>query len=632
MDVFDLQATLSLDKSQYESGLVGAQTQAKSFGTSLKTGLVTGAKVAAGAVVAVGAAVVGTGVAITKATGKVAQYGDNIDKMSQKMGISAKAYQEWDAVLKHSGTSIDALKPSMKTLANAAQSGAEEFQKLGISQEEVASLSQEDLFSRVIAGLQGMEEGTERTAITSKLLGRGATELGALLNQSAEDTEKMKRRVHELGGVMSDEAVKAAAQYQDSLQDLTTSFESVKRNAVSQFLPSMITIMDGLTSIFAGEKGGVGKVKEGIDGIIDTISNTAPKFARTVSKIASALMNAVIENIPAITKNLVKFLVQGIESLVDSIPTLADAGIQILTTLMDTIWQEVPKLFDGFGQTLDTLIPNLVESVLQLLDALAVGLDQNGDKMADSGITLMEHLLTGIVNSVPRIVAYAPKIILSLVSALIKMSMKLQTTGIRLVAALVKGIISNMPKVGSSIMSGLQSALNRAKSINWISVGLNIVSGIIRGVVAKARELASKVKNILKNAYDAGKKALGINSPSKVFERGIGYGIPEGVALGVEKKKGLALDAVKDMEDMLAEPNVSDDFVAYDDDEPELETETMMDVLRSGGGNIVGVNAQPQKNMTVILQLDKMQLARAVFQLNNDETQRVGVQIAGGLA
>lgn len=631
MDVFDLQATLSLDRSQYESGLAGAQTQAKSFGTSLKTGLVTGAKVAAGAVVAVGAAVVGTGVAITKATGKVAQYGDNIDKMSQKMGISAEAYQEWNAVLRHSGTSIDALKPSMKTLANAAQSGAEEFQKLGISQEEVASLSQEDLFSRVIAGLQDMEEGTERTAITSKLLGRGATELGALLNQSAEDTEKMKQRVHELGGVMSDEAVKAAAQYQDSLQDLTTSFESVKRNAVSQFLPSMITIMDGLTAIFAGESGGTEKVKEGIDGIIETISDTAPKFAKTVGDIASALMTAVIENIPSITKNLVKFLVQGIESLVDSIPTLADAGIQILTTLMETIWQELPTMFEGFGQTLDTLIPNLVESALKLIDALATGLDENGDRMLDSGIKLMKHLLTGIIKSVPKLIAYAPKIIMSLLSAILKMAPRLLTAGVRLVASLVRGIVSNMPKVGTSIMNGLHSALNRARSVNWLSVGLNIVSGIIQGVANKAKELAGKVRSILKNAYEAGKKALGINSPSKVFEKGIGYSIPEGTALGVEKKKKLALDAVRDMENMLVEPNVSDDFVAYDEDEPEFETETMMDVLRSGNNNVVGVNTQPQRDITVILQLDKMQLAKTIYKLNKEETQRVGATLIGGL-
>ena len=33
--------------------------------------------------------------------------------------------------------------------------------------------------------------------------------------------------------------------------------------------------------------------------------------------------------------------------------------------------------------------------------------------------------------------------------------------------------------------------------------------------------------------------------------------------------------------------------------------------------------------MTVILQLDRRELGRAIYQLNNEETQRVGVKLAG---
>ena len=139
MNVFELMAKISLDTSGYTKSL---DTAKKAAGTVAKVGVA--------AFAAVGTAAVGAGVKLVKETANVASYGDNIDKMSQKMGISAKAYQEWDAVMQHSGTSIDALKPSMKTMANQAQQGAEEFQKLGISQEEVKNLSQEDLFGRVI--------------------------------------------------------------------------------------------------------------------------------------------------------------------------------------------------------------------------------------------------------------------------------------------------------------------------------------------------------------------------------------------------------------------------------------------------------------------------------------------------
>ena len=98
-------------------------------------------------------AAAGIGLAIKKgfdAIGDLASYGDTIDKQSQKIGISAKAYQEWDAVLQHSGTSINAMQSSMKKLTAAAADGSDAFGKLGISQEEAMSMSQEDLFARVI--------------------------------------------------------------------------------------------------------------------------------------------------------------------------------------------------------------------------------------------------------------------------------------------------------------------------------------------------------------------------------------------------------------------------------------------------------------------------------------------------
>ena len=180
-----------------------AERHTASFGeTAKKAGTIAAAGFAAIAAAMV-AVIKGLGDLITE----TAEYGDNVDKMSQKMGITAEAYQEWDFIMQHCGTSMDSLKSSMKTLASAAETGNAAFEKIGLSQEQIANMSQEDLFAATIAGLQGIDDTTERTYLASQLLGRGATELGALLNMSAEETAEMRDRVHELGGVMSDEGV-----------------------------------------------------------------------------------------------------------------------------------------------------------------------------------------------------------------------------------------------------------------------------------------------------------------------------------------------------------------------------------------------------------------------------------------
>lgn len=237
----------------------------KSFGDSLAKGLKTTGAVIAGAMAAATGVAVATSKAFIDSAKSVAEYGDNVDKMSQKMGISATAYQEWDFIMQHCGASIESLKPSMKTLANAAVSGSDAFEKLGISQEQIASMSQEELFGATISALQNVEDETTRTALASKLLGRGATELGALFNMSASETEDLRKQVHDLGGVMSDEAVKDAATFSDELQNMDTALSGMKRNVMSQFLPGMSQVMKGLSQLFAG-KGGLNDIQTATSG------------------------------------------------------------------------------------------------------------------------------------------------------------------------------------------------------------------------------------------------------------------------------------------------------------------------------------------------------------------------------
>ena len=142
----------------------GSESGAK-FGDKFAGALKTAAGVIAGAMAAATAGAVATGKAFIDATNDVATYGDEVDKMSQKMGISATAYQEWDFVMQHAGASIESLKGSMKTLANAAVNGSDAFNALGISQEQIASMSQEELFGATIAALQNVEDETTRTAL-----------------------------------------------------------------------------------------------------------------------------------------------------------------------------------------------------------------------------------------------------------------------------------------------------------------------------------------------------------------------------------------------------------------------------------------------------------------------------------
>ena len=89
MNVFDLFAKISLDTSEYDEGLDAESKKTSSFASKIGGGLKTAAKIGVGAIAAVGTAATAMTGAMVKGASQVAAYGDNIDKMSQKMGLSA---------------------------------------------------------------------------------------------------------------------------------------------------------------------------------------------------------------------------------------------------------------------------------------------------------------------------------------------------------------------------------------------------------------------------------------------------------------------------------------------------------------------------------------------------------------
>lgn len=341
------------------------ETQGKNLASKIAKGMLGGAAV-------VTTAAVGLTKSIVSSASNLAQYGDNIDKMSQKLGFSAEAYQEWDAILQHSGTSIEALAAPMRTLTSAAESGSGAFEALGMSLEEVQGMSREDLFSETVKALQGVENADERARLAQDLLGRGATELGALLNTSAEDTENMRQRVHELGGVLDNDAVAASARFQDSLQDMQTAIDGVKNGIVVQFLPGLTDIMDGFTMLVAGEEGAEEQITAGFDSLLSAAGTAGTQFLSTVATLLPQIISTIVEHLPEIVSQGAEILIQLVVGLVGAIPQLIAAIpeiiIAIITAFAQADWPQIGKdLIDGIIKGLKDGATRLFQAIKDLI-------------------------------------------------------------------------------------------------------------------------------------------------------------------------------------------------------------------------------------------------------------------------
>ena len=548
-----------LDTSGLKAGLSG-------IGGVAKAGL----GVAAAGFAAVTTAAVATTGAIMDSVSAAADYGDTIDKMSQKMGLSTDAYQEWDFVMQHCGTSIEALKPSMKTLAMAAEKGSDAFAQLGISEEQVATMSQEELFNATIAGLQGVTDETQRTALAAELLGRGATELGPLMNMTAEETEAMRQQVHDLGGVMSNDAVKAAAAYKDSLQNMQTAISGLKNKLAGDLLPSVTTVMDGLTLLFSGgdTDEAMEMIGEGIDQLCEKLEELIPQVMEIGGQILMKLAEAIIENLPTLIDTGMEILNMVIQGIIENLPKLLEAGMQIITGLVDATLQNLPMLIEvalqmiitlanGIVEQLPTLIPAIIEVVLQVVNTLI----ENLPLLIEGAIQLFLGIVTGLIQALPQIIAALPTLIDSIINALIDSIPLLIDCGVQLflalienlpaiivaivkaapqiVKALVRGFLElagQLKETGTKLMTKLKEGISSMLS-NLVdaakNIGKNIVDGIWNGISAGWDWLKEKVGGLAQSLFDGAKSALGIASPSKKF-RYLGEmcvaGFDEGIA------------------------------------------------------------------------------------------------------
>lgn len=465
----------------------------------------------------------------------IASYGDSIDKLSQKMGISAQAYQEWDFIAQHSGTSMESLRSSFKTLSSAAQNGKESFEAIGLSLEDVQSMSTEDLFGAVIEGLQGMEEGTERTAIASELLGKGATELGALLNTSAEDTAAMKQQVHDLGGVMSDEAVKDAAAFQDSLQNLNVSMDGLKNGLLSDLLPGITTVMDGLTKLVTGDKSGLEAINTGIKDFIGNLSSGMAEMMPVVTDIILAIGDAIIENAPLMIESAGELMIQLANGIVENLPKILKTGLEIIVSIIKGITENLPTLIKTITsvvidiakeltnpetlvsiiksgiELILALIDGLLEALPELLDAMPVIIDNVVDALLDclpliidAGFKLFSALLDNLPQIITLVIEATIKIVDSIIKKLVEKGPDIAKNGYEMFMKLLQKVPGFIVEMGKSVKNIVDKLIEFFKDkFDLIkNIGKDIVDNIWKGISEGWGKLKSDVEGLVNGLVD----------------------------------------------------------------------------------------------------------------------------------
>jgi hypothetical protein len=243
------QLDLALDNVRQK--LSRAKVATDKLGNSLKN-FGDGASALGKSMLPVSAAIGGVGAALFATANATAKAGNSIDKMSQSAGLSAESLQEMRfAIGQISDVSQDQFDKAMLQLsrrigeaANGSKSMVEAFEAVGFSQEEIAegSITTEQAFLALARASGQFASDAEASAVAGKLLGEEAGRLGPILRKNGGDIEALRARAQELGIVLGDDAVAAAAAYTDKMDELGRQTGALRDQIGAAMLPVMVSL------------------------------------------------------------------------------------------------------------------------------------------------------------------------------------------------------------------------------------------------------------------------------------------------------------------------------------------------------------------------------------------------------
>lgn len=357
-----------------------------------------GAGAAAG-VAAVGTAAVAAGKQLYETAYAAAQAGDAIDEASQRVGLDAETWQSLSYAAKMSGVEVSTLETAAKKLKSTGSD-----LNLDEAIEQVASI----------------KDPAERSAKAFELFGKSAAyQMGPMLEQGADAINDLKATARDCGMVMSEESVKASAEFNDSLDNLQITAEALKNNLSAEFLPGITEVMDGLTGLLTGDEGAPELIQKGFEDISGKLEELLPQVLTMLGEFTGPLAEIAPDIILSISNGLLDNLDTFTQSAFDMIQTLTEGLLseESIERLISSAVNLVGSLAQFLGNNADLII----NSAFTMIDALIDGLleDDNTKKLVKGAFDIVAALAVGLIENAPELISGAFELVGTLVDTII---------------------------------------------------------------------------------------------------------------------------------------------------------------------------------------------------------------------
>lgn len=577
--VFELVASLTLDSSQYESGLGQATSAADSMGNVLVGGLGKAAQLAGGAIAAASGAVVAFGASSVKT-------GMTFDtSMSQVAATMGKTTDEIKGLR-------DFAQEMGATTAFSATEAAEALNYMALAGYDAETSMQmlPTVLDLAAAGGMDLASASDMVTDTQSALGLTLEDTTKMVDQMAKTSSKTNTSVAQLGeamltigatargvkggtvelsqvlGVLADNGIKSAeggTHLRNAILSLQTptksGTEALKKLGMSykdmydsagnmRSLPEIFLElqhkMEGMTQ--ASKDAIVGGLfnKTDLAAINALVGTSAEKWEQLEKEItdssgaAKDMADKQLDNLQGQIK-LMKSALEGVQIAVsDKIaPALRDfveMGSEGLGQMAEAIRSgDMNKAIDIFtdilSKALDKVmaeLPKVIDMGVKILGALVQGIANALPTLANSAVQLLTMLGNYITQYAPMLIAAVPSLLSELATGIHQALNLIVDVAADIITALADGLVAALPELAEqapTIIGELLAALieNVPK---LLEAGLEIIAAIYNGTQDALPILLENLPTMFEKVGEAIKEVDWI---------GLGMALIEAVAAGL---------------------------------------------------------------------------------------------------
>lgn len=236
-----------------------------------------------------------------------------------------------------------------------------------------------------------------------------------------------------------------------------------------------------------------------------------------IAKFALGIYNFATVQLPQYIAAIIKWFSQ----LPSKIWTRLTQAIQKVVQFATQMGQKAQQTGSAFITAIVQWFTQLPSKVQNFLTKAVQNVTKWAASMRTKAIQAGRSFINGVVNGIKSLPGKIQQTLSNVINKLTPWVSKMHSKGVQGANQLKSGVVNTARSIPSQM----------------VSIGANIVNGVWNGIQSMRSSFVSRVRSFFKGIVDGAKSALGIHSPSKVFDEQVGQNIVKGVIQGVNKQK-----------------------------------------------------------------------------------------------